>query len=346
MTICYTGDYNPNYPRHRVIIRGLREQGVEIIERPVKTLGELIHAIRAHNSSVDYFFLGYSDSRWVWLVKMFARKPIIWDAFYSLYDNWVFDRKLARPGSLKARYYWFLDWICCVSANAVILDTNANIAYFRKTFHLKKKQFIRVLVGSDDSVMIPRPKDSKEKKFIVEFHGKYIPVQGVEYIIRAAKILAPHADIRFVLIGEGQEYENVRSLAEDLQLRNVIFYPIVPYDQLPESIADADVCIGLAGNLDRGARAIPNKVYEASAMGRASITMKGPAIRELYTDRENILLFTGGDSEDLAQKILELKRNPSLLEHIASKARILYLEHGTPRAIGEQLKTELEILHH
>ncbi len=341
MTICYTGDYNPDYPRHRVLISGLRGNGVEVLECPIKTPRELIRTIRTHNKKVDYFFMGYSDSRMVWLAKLFARKPILWDAFYSLYDNWVFDRKLVAPRSLKAYYYWFLDWICCKSADIVILDTYANIEYFRKTFHLGKKRLIRVLVGTDDVVMVPQPKDPQDKRFIVEFHGKYIPVQGVEYIIGAAKILQSHADIHFVLVGDGQEYDKIRALARDLQIHNVTFHPVVPYDQLSRFIADADVCIGLVGNLDRGARAIPNKVYEASAMGRASITMDGPGIRELYTDRENILLCKGGDPQDLADKILELKNNPGLRASIAQNAHMLYLQHGTPKMIGKELVRDI-----
>ncbi len=336
MTICYTGDYNPNYPRHRVIIRGLRENGIEVIERPIPRKGYL-QLFSVMRTRADIFFFGYSDSRFVWLARLLTTKPIIWDAFYSLYDNWVFDRKLVGPRSVKAYYYWFLDWICCRSASVVILDTNANIEYFQRTFQLPHKRFLRVLVGSDDAIMIPRQKTPTEKKFIVEFHGRYIPVQGVEYIIHAAHLLRSEQDIQFVLVGDGQEYEKITSLARDLKLTNITFHPVVPYEQLPGFIADADICIGLVGNLDRGARAIPNKVYEASAMGRPSITMDGPGIRELYTDRENILLCKGGDPQDIADKILELKNNSLLRISIAHNARMLYLQNGTPQAIGSSL---------
>ena len=342
MTICYTGDYSPEYPRHRVLIRGLRENGVDVIERPVTTRRELISTIRKHNALVDYFFMGYSDSRIVWLARLVTRKPIIWDAFYSKYDNWVFDRKLASPRSVKAAYYWFLDWICCVAARVVVLDTNANIEYFRRTFRLRNKKFIKVLVGTDDTVMIPRAKNPEERRFIVEFHGKYIPVQGVEYIVKAADLLRSEHDIHFVLVGDGQEYDKVHALAETLRLTNISFVPIVPYDRLPDVIANADVCLGLAGNYDRGARAIPNKIYEASAMERASINMDGPGIRELYTDGKDILLCRGGDARDLADKILELKNNPELRHAIARNARQLYLRHATPKAIGKELKIALK----
>src|SRR3989338_6152522 len=99
MTICYTGDYNPNYPRHRVIIRGLRENGVTVIERPLPRNGYL-RLFSILRTKADMFFFGYSDSRFVWLARLLTTKPIIWDAFYSIYDNWVFDRKLVEPRSV------------------------------------------------------------------------------------------------------------------------------------------------------------------------------------------------------------------------------------------------------
>jgi hypothetical protein len=41
MTILYFGNYNPNYSRNRVLIRGLRENGVKVVECNVKRSGFL-----------------------------------------------------------------------------------------------------------------------------------------------------------------------------------------------------------------------------------------------------------------------------------------------------------------
>ena len=142
MTICYFGDFDPEYSRNRVIMSGLEQNGVRIV--------------RSLHEPHDFVIVGYSDSRWtVPLAWLLFRKPIIWDAFYSLYDSWVFDRKLVSSHSFKAKYYWFLDWLSCKLADKILLDTNAHIDYFVKTFKIPRHKFIRILVGSDDRIFKP-----------------------------------------------------------------------------------------------------------------------------------------------------------------------------------------------
>mgnify|MGYP001613727883 FL=1 len=112
MKICYFGDFNPDYSRNRVIIRGLRENGVDVLFchtslRGWRGLADLRNKYRSLKEQFDIVIVGYSDSRFmVPFAKLISGKKIIWDAFYSLYDSWVFDRKLVPQKSLKAGYYW------------------------------------------------------------------------------------------------------------------------------------------------------------------------------------------------------------------------------------------------
>lgn len=138
MTVLYYGDFDPDYARNRIVMLGLGRNGITVM--------------RSRKLSYDAVIVGYSDSRWAvpaaWLM---IRKPIIWDAFYSLYDSWVFDRKLVKASSLKAKYYWFLDWLSCKLADKILLDTDAHIDYFVKTFGVSRSKFIRIFVGADDT---------------------------------------------------------------------------------------------------------------------------------------------------------------------------------------------------
>lgn len=145
MTILYFGNFNPDYARNRVIIRGLEQNGARVVY--------------SWREPHDLIIVGYSDSRWpvplAWLISLFSSKKLVWDAFYSLYDSWVFDRKLVEPTSVKAKYYWFLDWLSCKLSDRILLDTNAHIDYFIKTFGIDRSKFIRVLIGADDSIFHP-----------------------------------------------------------------------------------------------------------------------------------------------------------------------------------------------
>jgi len=160
-SICYFGNFDPEYARNRVIIKGLRENGVQVhlcrtqeknIYRKYKDLKKQLQGIPEY----DILVVGYSDSRsLVPIAKILSSKKVIWDAFYSIYDAWVWDRKLIKPLSAKAVFYWLADRASCILADAVLLDTNTQIEYFIKTFILKRRKFIRVLIGADNSIFHP-----------------------------------------------------------------------------------------------------------------------------------------------------------------------------------------------
>lgn len=346
MKVCLFGDYDRNYSRNKVFINSLLLNNVDVVECNTSLMSwkKYLELHRQHNkikNDYDILIVVYSLSRWlVGLAKIITRRPVVWDPFFSIYDNWVNDRKYLAPYHPKSFYYLFKDWLSCLLADKIILDTYEHIKYFSKVFGVRQSKFFRVLVGTDSTVMYPREVKKSADKFVVEFHGSYIPVQGVDVIVKSAKLLEAE-DIVFNLIGKGQDYEKVRALVDQLKVKNVNFIEPVPYQVLPDYIAQADVCIGLVGDVPRVARAIPNKIFEAAAMKRAIINADTPAIRELFTNGKSVLLCRRGDYKDLAAKIKILKDRKDLKEQIAQGAYHVVRQHALPKKIGSMLKQEL-----
>ena len=163
MRVCYFGTYSKldGYPRNRVIIKGLKKVGVEVEEchidlwkdSPDKISGigkgyrsfkKVFRIIKAQ-INLGYKFLkvknydaiivgsiGHFEVFWAKLLNIFKRKPIVFDAFISLYDTIVNDRKLINPRSLLAKFLHWLDRYSCKLADIILLDTNANIDYFNR----------------------------------------------------------------------------------------------------------------------------------------------------------------------------------------------------------------------
>lgn len=335
MTICFFGDFDPEYARNRVLTRGLKENGADIlichtVLHGLKGLWDLFQKHRSLKNKYDILIVGYSDSRsMIPLARSISNKKIIWDAFYSIYDSWVFDRKFVRSGSFNAKYYWFLDWFSCKLADSILLDTDAHIDYFSKTFGIKDSKFIKILVGAAGDIFYPKPVQKTSDKFLVHFHGNFIPLQGVEYIIRAAGILSDYK-IQFQVIGGGQDYERIKKIAAGLSLKNIIWIDHVSYEELPNYINKADVCLGIFGKTEKAKRVIPNKAYEAIAEAKPLISADTPAMRELFTDGKDILFCRLADSQDLAAKILELKNNDKLRNEIAWGGYELFKKMAIP----------------
>jgi len=352
MTICYFGDYDPCYSRNRVILKGLKRQGVNILfclaDQKLGFWQKVKILLKTHKkikNEYDLMIVGYSEVRLLTiLAKLISNKPVVWDAFYSKYDVWVNDKKVVKPKTIKAFYHWAVEWSCCFFADTILLDTNTYIDYFVKTFKSRKKKFIRVLIGADNDIFYPRANiDKQEKeKFIVHFHGKFIPVQGVLYILWAANILKPHKDIFFQLIGSGQDYKAAKKIVDDRNLYNVKLYGYEPYEKFIPRMAKADISLGNFGNSDKVLRVVANKSYETIAMGMPLLSADAPAMREVFTNRRDVLFCQRANPKDLAEKILELKGNKALRENIAKNGYQIFNRLLTPDLIGAQLIKDLK----
>lgn len=146
MRICFFGNYDEEYNRNAVLIAGFERNNIKLqfCHTNKKGLSGVKDLYLQHKKipNYDIMLVAYSDSRYlVPLAKFLTRKKIVWDAFYSVYDSVIFDRKLAKKYSFKAAYYWVSDWLSCVLADHILLDTYAHIQYFSETFHIKKGAF-------------------------------------------------------------------------------------------------------------------------------------------------------------------------------------------------------------
>lgn len=344
MTICYFGIYQPNYTRNKVNIQGLRENGVEVIECNVQTRGLKKHwdlfwkhwPMWGKYDVMIVGFNGHAAMPIAWLVTRFPRKKLIFDEFISTYDSNIFDRKKHSPHSLKALKYWLLDWLTSNLADLVLMDAEAHADYISKTFHVPRQKVKGLLVGCPNDIMYPRPQNKAESDFIVHFHGTYIPLQGIPYIIRAAKILDGKG-VKFNIVGKLSTYTESIDLAKQLDVKNVRFYDYMPYDKLAEFMANADLCLGAFGDTEKAKRMGIFKIIEAMAMKKPFITGDTVAMREFLTDRKDVLFCKIADSQDLADKIMELKNDENLRNKIAENGYELYKQRFTPKAVGKSL---------
>ncbi|HAU07827.1 MAG: Glycosyl transferase group 1 [Candidatus Yanofskybacteria bacterium GW2011_GWF1_44_227] len=355
MNICYFGDFNPRYIRNSVIVEGLRANGLEVSLCNFSTKNRFLKFIKltqaylnSHRKS-DFIIVGSSDtSRWlVLLIKAISSKPIFWDAHYSIYDTYVNDRNLIGRKSLKAAYYWFIDWMGCYLADYILLDTNAHIEYFCDLFSADKNKFIRVLVGADKNLLVSMARSGRIMKkdkniFLVNFHGRYIPLQGVENVVLAAKKLETYQDIKFNLIGSGQTYKEVRRLSSSLDIKNINFIDRVSYEDVAKYIDICDISLGIFGGSEKAKRVIPNKLYEAIALDRPVITEDSLAIREVFENDKNIILCQRESADDLAKKILLIKQNPDLYKTIVANAKELFDKKLMPEFVVGDLINKIK----
>ena len=351
MRVLYFGSYDPNYARNWVLINGLKANGAKVLECNEKAGGKtkkylkLFFKYWKFKGKYDVMVVGFPGQETMFLARFL--RPfglIIFDAFTSHYGGYILDRKKAPKNSLKAKYYRFLDAYSCKLADLVLLDTNAHIDFFIHEFKLPREKFRRIWVGAD-AIFQPEETIKKDNKFRILFFGNYIPLQGAEYIIRAAKIvLEKDNNIIFKLVGNGQDRTRLEILAKNITANNIEFKDRVPLLVLKQEIALADICLGIFGDTPKTPLVIPNKVYDSVAMKKPVITADTPAIRELF-DGSDLYLVKAASPEDLARAIMELRYKPELRHNLAERGYRKFIEHASYKILGsELLKMVCEII--
>lgn len=362
MRVVYWGAYDVGKPRNRIMIRGLRENGVEVIEchyhlwQGVEDKSQitgwaqrvrfLLRWMLAYPGLVvrylclarhDYVIVGYMghiDVVVLWPWAKLRGATVVWDAFLSLYDTIVEDRRLV---SRKSPIAWLIrgwEWLACRCAHLILLDTWEHANYFRKAYRLKTTRVAAIPVGAEPEFFPPRPPDNPQDSrtgLTVLFYGQFIPLHGIETIIHAARLVQSHP-ITFTLIGKGQDDKRVRSLLKACPLPNLNWKEWVPYEELHKEIFAADACLGIFGDTEKAARVIPNKVYQALATETLVITRDSPAIRELGLENgEGICLIAPASPAQLAECLVNL----CLVK--AAKPRRYASRGVTPKKVGQQL---------
>jgi glycosyltransferase involved in cell wall biosynthesis len=342
MKICYFGDYDPEYNRTKTLIVGLERAGASVVHCNVRGCSgfalyrALYQKHRSLRGSYDVLFVGFGNARLLpVLARLITWKPVVWEPLFSLYDNWVYDRKYVRPYSLKAYLLWAKDFLSAHAVGLVVLDVDTHAKFFARMFLLPSRKVDYVLVGADTSVFYPRPRSAKSANFEVEFHGKYIPLHGTEVLIRAAKILEDK-HVHFTLIGDGQDAKKIKALASDLGVRNVTFLPFMPEREITAYIKEADLTTGILGDVPRVMRSIPNKMYQAAAMARVTVNVDSSSLREVFTPGVDAVAVPPGDPEALAGAILSLKESGRSAE-MGEAAYRTFLRTATPELIGARL---------
>lgn len=145
----------------------------------------------------------------------------------------------------------------------------------------------------------------------VFFYGGIIGhAQGLDVILKAARLLQHHSDIKFVLLGEGPEKERLQQLRTEWTLDNVIFIDAIPKTLMPSFVAMIDCAILPLRKLDLFKGAIPSKVFENLAMEKPVLLGIDGEAKTLFIDEAKAGLYFEPENEQaLADAVLFMSQN-------------------------------------
>lgn len=349
MKVCYIAGRDREYQRNRVLIKALRNLGIELevvtssaphyfLRFPMV----LVRWLFGTRKDFDLYFVGFVGHPLVPVIKCLTRRPIIFDAYISIFDTLCNDRKRFAPDSLFGKLALALDLAACTMADRVILDTQAHIKYFTESLGLEEERFSRILVGADNGLYYPSgtARNGDPGTTRVFYYCTFQPLHGMDVILDAMELLRDRKDINFFLIGTGPEYQRLKPRLENaLRTGNCSWISWVPERELPSHIAGSDICLGgHFANTPKASRVIPCKIYQFMAMRKPFIAGDNPANRELLQHEYDALLVGMGDPQALAQAILTLVNDKALRYSLAEKGYATFIERCTPEVIAGELR--------
>ena len=195
----------------------------------------------------------------------------------------------------------------------------------------------------DTDVLEPRPKDNPvsrrlglDGRFVVMYSGtlSISSDRTLGRALEAAALLADAPDIVFALVGEGLRKEALREKAAALGLANVRFLPFVPYAELPDLLAAADV---LLVPLDRSKSdlSVPSKLYTCLAAGRPVLGLAAPGseVETVLVENDCGLTAPPDDPAAVAAAVRALAASPERRRELGANARAFAVRRVSRRAV-------------
>ncbi|MEO8667040.1 MAG: glycosyltransferase family 4 protein, partial [Bauldia sp.] len=154
--------------------------------------------------------------------------------------------------------------------------------------------------------------------------GRLVPHKGVDTLIAAMALLAPHyPDLRLTIVGEGEARGALQGDAARLAItERVVFAGSVPHARVYEEMASAVMVV------------VPSRIepfglvaLEAAQMGRPVVAAAIGGLPEIVIDGETGLLVAPDDPPALAGAIATLLDDPQRADRLGEAARRRALEH-------------------
>jgi len=253
----------------------------------------------------------YVHFRWheilpiVKVISFLFKKPVIFDMFISMWDTVCFDRKLFKPYSLIGKFIRRYDKFLIKISDFVLVDTFTHLNYFINDLWLAKDKWGFLYVWANENIFHPI-KVKKSEKFWVFRYWSVLPLQGIDIILKTAKLLEKNKDIEFFLVWPIKK--TYWDLINKLQLTNVIFIDWVSYKDLPKEICKSHLCLWWHfSNIDKAKRVIAGKTFQFLDCGIPTIVWDNEANRELFKKDEKLVKFVKmGNENDLYNLLSKL----------------------------------------
>jgi glycosyltransferase involved in cell wall biosynthesis len=289
---------NRDYPFFKIYSN---EQKSLIPGRLKAFIGFFLNRSVIHCSNIDVLYvhepglvLTLKNDRGIIVQQMLGRtNPLLYsrfalfrrNIFVNLYDKFIHKKSFQR------------------STSVIALTQECNDFYKEAT---EKKIYDIIPTCADtEKFTIKNFSENRSEKIVILYCGRLNKVKGLDLLLKGfSEFLKTHKNAKLIIVGEGQERNNLQSLAKELQISpKVVFLGFVDYDRLPKIHQMADIFV-----MTSFREGLSVSLLEAMASGLAIVSTDNAGAKEVIVEGYNGILLNNSN------------RNPILLSKLLEKA--------------------------
>ena len=296
----------------------------------------IVHILRnAHRQDLIIITSAPPFLLWVGCIANFLfRRPYIC-IVYDLYPDILTTLKVLPENHWLIKLWRIANYYTwCMTSQIIVLDSSMKQKIIKICPEAKKKISI-IHNWADENYIVPRLKQDNwfakkydlVDKFTVIYSGNMGRCHDMKTIIEAAQYLK-FEPIKFLMIGNGAQYDFILEKIDELELNNFNLLPYQDKEVLPYSLTAGDLSL-ISVDKDMEGLVSPSKLYSALAAGLpvAVICPEQSFLCSLVTTAKCGRNFKNGDSKGLADFILLLSKNPELSKTMGESSRQYFLSN-------------------
>lgn len=260
----------------------------------------------------------------------------------DFFPQWVIDNGMIKSSSLVAKYFRYIERLNYQSADAIGIQSLANIKFFKQCFG---DEYQTRLLYNWASPNIGNETVSFKKKLGIEdkilfFYGGNIgKAQDMANLVRLAQRLQNKPQAHFVFLGNGDEVDLVKEMIIKNNVSNLTLLPSVSQKEFKSILKEVDVGL-FSLSRDHESHNFPGKIlgYMVNKIPILGSVNMGNDLQAIISEYDAGLVTVNGEDDLLVKNALSLLENPALRRQSGMNAgRLLHARFTVASAADEIL---------
>lgn len=265
----------------------------------------------------------------------------------DLFPQWAIDEKMIGEHSPVTYYLRFFETRDYQAADRIGLMSEKNVEVFQKLQpRFRNVEVLRnwVAIDSNDSIQSYwREQLGLQEKVIFLYGGNIGKAQDMPNLMRLAHSLKDEPTAHFVIVGQGESFQEVKTFIDEKALTNVTLMPSISQDEFQVLLSEVDVGLfSLARS--HTAHNFPGKIlgYIDNDLPILGSVNPGNDLMCVINDHKAGFVFENGDDEALLRAARDLVVSFDLRKHCGENARQLLESHFSVESAADKVLNGLE----